>query len=82
MEHVKDSAPARPFTLFRVDQEGNEEQVSQHPSFAEGWAAGQHAVHADRQGAFALYRGGRRVARFGFNRIAVRPQSFDWSVLG
>ena len=81
MEHVKDSAPARPFTLFRVDQDGNEEQVSGHPDFAEGWAAGQHHTHAEPRAAFALYRGGRRVARFGFNRIAVRPQSFDWSLL-
>ena len=82
MSKDQSSAARAPFTLVRVDQDGTEEQVSQHPSFGEGWAAGQHAVHADRQGAFALYRGGRRVARFGFNRIAVRRQSFDWSVLG
>ena len=73
--------PARDHVLVRVHADGREESVSSHPTFAEGWAAGQHAVHADREGAFALYRGGRRVARFGFNRIAVRPQSFDWSLL-
>ena len=78
----KSSASRAAFTLFRVDQEGTEKQVSTHPTFENGWAAGQHAVHADREGAFALYRGGRRVARFGFNRIAVRHQSLDWSVLG
>ncbi|MDP8953298.1 MAG: hypothetical protein M3N18_13900 [Actinomycetota bacterium] len=74
--------PARDHVLVRVHADGREEPVSEHPSFEEGWAAGQHAVHADRQGAFALYRGGLRVARFGFNRIAVRHQSLDWSVLG
>jgi len=70
-----------PYALFRVDQEGTEEPVGTFPSFEQGWSAGQEAVHEDRDGAFALYHRGRRVARFGFNRIAIKHASFDWSVL-
>ncbi len=70
-----------PYVLFRVDQEGIEEPVGTFPSFERGWSAGQEAVHTDREGAFALYHRGRRVARFGFNRIAIKHASFDWSVL-
>ncbi len=73
--------PARDHVLVRVHANGTEEPVSEHASFEEGWAAGQHAVHADHEGAFALYHRGRRVARFGFNRIAIKHASFDWSVL-
>ena len=73
--------PAREHVLVRVHADGTEEPVSKHPSFEEGWSAGQEAVHADREGAYALYRGRRRIARFGFNRIAVSSKSFDWSVL-
>jgi len=75
------SGVKHPFALRRVHQDGTEEPVSKHPSFEYGWAAGQEAVHEHREAAYALYRGGRRIARFGFNRIAVRAQSFDWSVL-
>jgi len=71
-----------PYALFRVDQEGIEEQVGTFPSFEQGWSAGQEAVHTDHEGAFALYHRGRRVARFGFNRIAIKHASFEWSVLG
>lgn len=67
--------------LRRVFSNGGEEFASGHPTFEEGWAAGQQAVHADREGAYSLYRGGCRVARFCHHRIAVRPRSFDWSVL-
>ena len=70
-----------PFVLRRVHADGSEQQVSDHASFEEGWAAGQHAVHDDREGAFALYRGGRRVARFGFNRIAPRASAMAWELL-
>ena len=77
----KSSAAAHPFTLRRVHQDSTEEQVGTFPSFEQGWSAGQHAVHADRENAYSLYRGGRRVARFGFNRIAISSKSFDWSVL-
>jgi hypothetical protein len=44
----------------------------------QGFSAGQDAVHADQGGAYALYRGDQRVARFGFNRIQVR---LSWSEL-
>ncbi|MEJ7871876.1 MAG: hypothetical protein WKF67_06425 [Rubrobacteraceae bacterium] len=73
--------PARDHVLVRVHADGREEPVSEHPDFGSGWQAGTHAVHTDRENAYSLYRGGRRVARFCFNRIAVRHQSFDWSVL-
>ena len=71
-----------PYVLFRVDQEGIEEPVGTFRSFEQGWSAGQHAVHTDRDGAYSLYRGSRRVARFCHHRIAVSPKSFEWSVLG
>lgn len=70
-----------PYVLVRVDQDGTEEQVSEHPDFEQGWAEGQHRTHVEPQAAFALYHRGRRVARFCHHRIAVRAQSFDWSVL-
>ncbi len=58
------------YVLVRVDADGNEEPVSEYPTFSEGWSAGQEAVHADREGAYSLYRGNRRVARFCPSRIA------------
>jgi hypothetical protein len=67
--------------LVRVHADGTEEPVSEHPTFEDGWQAGTSAVHADKGAAFSLYRGSRRVARFCHHRIAVRRQSFDWSVL-
>ena len=74
--------PARDHVLVRVHADGTEEQVSKHPDFGSGWQAGTHAVHENRQDAYSLYRGGRRVARFCHHRIAVSPKSFEWSVLG
>ena len=70
-----------PFALRRVHPGGNEEPAGAFPTFAAGWAAGQRAVHADRGAAFALYRGGRRVARFGFNRIAPRAAAGNLDAL-
>ena len=75
------SGVKHPYVLRRVHPDGREEPVGDHASFEDGWAAGQSAVHEHREAAFSLYRGRRRIARFGFNRIAVRAQSFDWSVL-
>jgi hypothetical protein len=62
------------FTLYRVDETGAHTEVSEHRSLAEGWAAGQDAVHADAENAYALYLAGinspdQRVARFGFSRL-------------
>jgi hypothetical protein len=70
------------FTLLRVNPDGTQEEVSKHPSFEDGWSAGQSAVAEDRAHAFSLYRGSRRVARFGHSRLQARVESFDWSVLG
>ena len=75
------SGVKHPYVLRRVHPDGREEPVSEHPSFEEGWSAGQVAVHADKEGAYSLYRGGRRIARFCHHRIAVSSKSFDWSVL-
>jgi hypothetical protein len=72
------------FTLFRVNPEGTQEEVGKHPSFEDGWSAGQAAVAEDRESAFSLYRGSRRVARFGHSRLMPRrsADTLDWSVLG
>ena len=62
-----------PYVLRRVRSDGTEEPVGDHPTFREGWSAGTRAVTVeDREHAYALYREGRRVARFGFSRLMVR----------
>jgi len=58
--------------LYRVHPDATEEPVSTHPDFGEGWSAGTSAVHADRDHAYALYRGRTRVARFGHARSKPR----------
>jgi hypothetical protein len=73
-------APAPDYALRRVHADGSEESAGAFPTFGEGWAAGQQAVHADRD-AFALYRGERRIARFGFNRIAPRATAGNLDAL-
>jgi hypothetical protein len=80
MQH-QSSASCAPFTLFRVKQEGTKEQVSEHPSFEEGWSAGPHAGSVDGQCAVSLYANGRRVARFGHSRLQPRRSSFEWLAL-
>ena len=60
-----------PYALLRVYADGSEEPVSDHATFGDGWSAGQHAVHEDRDNAYALYRDGRRIARFAFVRLIV-----------
>jgi hypothetical protein len=77
----KSSASRAPYALVRVKQDGSTEPVSEHQSLAEGWSAGQAAVHQDRAHAYSLYRGSRRVARLGHSRLMPRRTSFDWSVL-
>jgi hypothetical protein len=60
------------YRLCRVHQDGATELVSEHGSLTEGWRAGQAAVHADAESAFALFTSeepGRRTARFGFSQI-------------
>ena len=70
-----------PFALRRVHPDGTEEAVSEHPTFEEGWVAGQRAVHEDRDSAFALYRGEQRIARFGFNRVMPRAAAGNLDAL-
>jgi hypothetical protein len=55
-----------------VNPDESMELVSEHPDFGDGWSAGQRAVHADRDNAYALYAGSRRVARFGYSRVTSR----------
>ncbi len=62
--------------LYSCDESGERlEVVSTHENFGDGWAAGQYAVHKDREGTFMLYQGRRRVARFGYGRLAKRTPS-------
>ena len=70
--------------LYRVHPDGTEEPVSEHPDFADGWSAGTAAVHADRDRAYALYRGRTRVAKFGHARVMPRlsAASLDALVVG
>ena len=60
------------YKLYRIEGEGRVE-VSAHKTLGEGFSAGQDAVHADPESAFALYlkglNGDIRVARFGFSRL-------------
>ena len=64
-----------PYALLRVHLDGIQETVSEHPTFGDGWRAGQHAVHEDREHAYALYRGNRRLAGFGSARLLTRPNA-------
>ena len=62
-----------PYVLRRARSDGTEEPIDKYPTFEAGWRAGTHAVTVeDREHAYALYHGDRRVARFGFRRLMVR----------
>ncbi len=64
---------ALPFTLYRVNPDQGMELVSEHPEFGSGWRAGTRAVTVeDRENAYSLYRGQRRVAKFGHSRLMPR----------
>ncbi len=58
-----------PYALSRVYADGSQEPVSDHTTFGDGWSAGQSAGHEDPENAYALYRGDRRIARFGSARL-------------
>jgi len=58
-----------PYALRRVYDDGGEEHVNDHATFGDGWSEGQRAVHEDRENAYALYRGNRRLALFGSGRL-------------
>jgi hypothetical protein len=62
---------ALPFTLYRMNTD--KELVSEHPDFRSGWSAGTRAVTVeDTENAYSLYRGERRVAKFGHCRLMSR----------
>ena len=47
--------------------------MGEHQTFGESWSAGTRAVTVEvHEHAYALYRDGFRVARFGFGRVMVR----------
>ncbi len=58
--------------LRRVHADGSTEPVSEHADFGEGWAAGQSAVHRDREHAYRLVARGQTVARFAHTRARSR----------
>ena len=66
------------YKLYRIEGEGRVE-VSAHKTWGEGFSAGQDAVHADPESAFALYlkglNGDIRVARFGFSRLQGKAET-------
>jgi hypothetical protein len=72
---------ALPFTLYRVNPNESMDLVSEHPDFGDGWSAGQRAVHADRDNAYALYAGSHRMARFGYSRVTPRLSAANLDAL-
>jgi hypothetical protein len=73
---------ARPFTLYRVVEEGDEQVVGTFADFAQGWAAGTSLTHAEPGASFRLYREGVSVARFGASRLAKRTDGAALLALG
>jgi hypothetical protein len=69
-----------PYALRRVHTDGTGEIVSEHPTLGDGWQAGTHAVHVDREHAYSLNVGDRRVARFCHHRL-MRDRKVDVGVL-
>lgn len=70
------------YRLCRIGEDGVQVAVSEHPTLPAGWMAGQDAVHADSQSAYALYTDkDQRVARFGFSRIESSQLSLPGMVL-
>lgn len=56
--------------LYRVHPDGSEEPVGEFASFEAGWSAGTRTVTVeDTYGAYSLYAGGTRVARFAHARL-------------
>ena len=66
------------YKLYRIEDEGRV-KVSAHKTLGEGFSAGQDAVHANPESAFALYlmglNGDIRVARFGFSRLQGKAET-------
>jgi hypothetical protein len=74
------STTTLPYALRRVHMDGTGEIVSEHPTFGDGWQAGTHAVHVDREHAYSLNAGDRRVARFCHHRL-MRDRGVDVGAL-
>ena len=53
-------------------QRNRRTKVSEHHSLAEGFTAGQDAVHADTESAYVLCHDIERMARFGYSRLQDR----------
>ena len=81
MDTMRIAPRALPFTLYRVNADESMNLVSEHPDFGDGWSAGQRAVHADRENAYALCQGSRRVARFGYARVTLRVSAVNLDAL-
>jgi hypothetical protein len=61
-----------------VHPEGSEELMSGHRDFASGWQAGTHVVTVeDKENAYSLFAGERRVARFGHSRLRRRVEGVE-----
>ena len=56
------------YKLYRIEG-ADRIEISTHKTLRAGFSAGQDAVHADAEHAYALYLSDRRVARFAFSRI-------------
>lgn len=69
------------YTLMKVNRGGSTEEVGSPATFSGGWAAGQSAVHEDRDNVYALYSGKRRVARFCAHRLATNDAAASLDVL-
>ena len=74
-------APAPDYALRRVHRDGNEEPAGEPATFEEGWAAVLRPIPAEQNATFGLYRGERRVARFGFNRLLPRATAGNLDAL-
>ena len=61
------------YTLYRVNEDGTTNEVSQHSDLLTGIAAGKYVVEVeDFDFAYALQADGVRVATFGKGRIGYR----------
>ena len=82
IEHSLARGPAT-FTLTRVYSDGTTEIVETTTDHVACIEAGHKMMHLHPGAAFSLYRGERRVAKFGHHRIAlrVRPAAIEAMVV-
>ncbi len=74
-------APAPDYALRRVHPNASEQPAGTYPDFAAGWAAVLRPIPAEQNATFGLYRGERRIARFGFARLMPRAAAGDLDAL-